>query len=317
MRLKIWPHPPLAAALGLAAALTIALGSVACSLPKRYYPVSEESIRDLPVLDRYVKRIGIAPFVDLSGSANSDLVRSFEHALNAALGRNCGKAQIIASTAAEAPAFLKQGQRMEKDPADTYALAQTARRAGFQVIVRGRLLSLNHRVDRSGWSKYRKSHHFLDLRLQAEAINTVTAAKIIQHSELITLPIDETTGATIDDGDRFNLPELVEKINAVGVDMALKLCGGIRPHPWQTIVKAVRGNEMVLAAAPAAGLAPGDRLAVFEGGRTITDNDGERFVLAGFRQGTVAVTRIAGEEIMAADEEGGIFPTGSILVPVR
>jgi hypothetical protein len=307
--------------LGLVATLVIALSMAACSLPKRYYPVSEESIRDLPVLDRYVKRIGVAAFMDLSGTARTDLVRSFESTLSAALGRNCGDVEIVANSAADAPAFLKAASKTASESAtesaDTYALAQTARRSGFQAIVRGRLLSLNHRVDRSGWASFRESHHFLDLRLQAEAVDVVTAAKIIQDSGLITLPIDEETGAAIDAGKRFEAPELVETITETTIDMALKLCGGIRAHPWQTVVKAVRGGEMVLAARPDAGLAPGDRLAVFDGSRTVTGYDDERFVMAGFRQGTAVIARSSGGEILATSEAGGVFPVGSILIPVH
>jgi hypothetical protein len=74
---------------------------------------------------------------------------------------------------------------------------------------------------------------------------------------------------------------------------------------------------MVLAATPAAGLQPGDRLAVFDGRRTVTGYDGERFILPGFRQGTVEVAAESGDEILVKDEAGGVFPIGSILVPVR
>jgi hypothetical protein len=301
------------ARLAVVTIFAIAFILAACSLPRRYYSAQQESIRDLPVLDRYVKRIGVASFIDLSGTARSDLVRSFESTLSAALGRNCGNVEIVLGTAADAPVFLKPSPRT----ADTFTLAQTARRAGFQVVVRGRLLSLNHRVDRSGWSRFRKSHHFIDLRLQAEAVNTATATKIAQHSQMITLPIDEDTGAAIDAGNRFDLPELAETIVDVSIDLTLKLCLNIRTHPWETVINTIRGGEMVLAATPAAGLEPGDRLAVFEGSRTVTGYDDERFVLAGFRQGTVVVANKSGDEILARGEEGGVFPAGSILVPVR
>jgi hypothetical protein len=316
MRLLKRPHLSPAAA-GLAAAIAMVLATVACSLPKRYYPVPEESIRDLPVLNRYVKRIGIAAFADLSGTARGDLVKSVETTLSAAIDRNCGEVAVILSTAADAPAFLKIDPQMDKGAADTFTMAQTARRSGFQMIVRGRLLSLNHRVDRSGWARFRESHHFLDLRLQAEAVNAITAAKIAQHSETITLPVDEETGAAIDAGERFDLPELAEALTDVSIDLALKLCISIRAHPWETVIRTVRGGDMVLAAAPAAALQPGDRLAVFDGRRTITGYDGERFILPGFRQGTVVVAAESGGELLVTGEAGGVFPVGSILVPVR
>jgi hypothetical protein len=225
--------------------------------------------------------------------------------------------EIVLGTAADAPDFLRRSPRMADKPADTFTLAQRVRRAGFQVIVRGRLLSLNHRVDRSGWSRFRESHHFIDLRLQAEAVDSVTAAKIAQHSQMITLPIDEETGAAIDAGNRFDLPELAEVVTEAGIDLALKLCLSIRSHPWETVIREVRGKEMVLAATPAASLAPGDRLAVFEGDLIITGSAEERFVQAGFRLGTVVVTGESGGEILAAGEKGGVFPAGSILIPVR
>jgi hypothetical protein len=297
----------------------VALSMAACSfLPKRYYPVSQDSIRDLPVITRYVKHIGVASFGDFSGTATgSDLVRSFESTMSAALGRNCGNVEIVVHSADDAPSFLRNAPRMDSQAADTYTLAQTARQSGFQVIIRGGLLSLNHRVKRSGWSRYRKTHHFIDLRLEVEALDTITAAKIAEQSQTITLPIDEETGAAIDAGKRFDLPELVETITDVGVDMALKLCASVRAQPWETVVSEVRGHEMVLAATPAAGLEPGDRLAVFEGSHIINGYDDERFVLAGFRLGTVVVARKSGGEILASGENGGVFPAGSILIPVH
>jgi hypothetical protein len=303
--------------LTLVLALVLVMTSVGCSLPRRYYPVETESIRDLPVLDGQVKRVGVCRFEDRTGTRQAALALRFETKVQAALGRNCGKVEIVKGRDAGAPEFLQRPPSMETGGDDNFALTQAARQAGFQVIVQGELLSLRHRVDRSGWSRFRKSNHFLDLRLRAAAVNAVTAAKVAQHSEMISLPIDAETGAAVDAGDRFDLPKLAEAVEEAGVDLALKLCAGIRAHPWQTVIGATRGTEMVLTAHPDAGLQAGDRLAVFDGSRTIVGDRGERFVLTGFRQGTLIVNGVAKGEVTARGEDGAVFPAGSVLVPVR
>jgi hypothetical protein len=310
-------------ALGLVAALSLLLLAAGCGLPRRYYPVETQSIRDLPVLDRHLKRIGVCRFIDRTSADQATLVQRFETEVQAALGRNCGKVEILAGRNEAAPEFLRRPPKMEGGRDDNYALTQEARLAGFQVIVQGELLSLRHRVDRSGWSRFRKSHHFIDLRLQATAVDAVTAAKIVQHSEMISLPIEAGTGAAIDAGNRFEVPDLARAVVKAGISLGLKLCAGIRAHPWQTVIRATRGTEMVLAAHPSAGLAAGDRLAVFDGSRTMDGEGGERFVLAGFRQGTLIIKSVSPGEVTAmgdagADgEAGAIFPAGSILVPLR
>jgi hypothetical protein len=297
--------------------LTLVLLTSGCSLPRRYYPAETESIRDLPVLDRHVKRIGVSRFNDRTSANQAALVVRYETALREALGRNCGKVELVNGRDAAAPEFLKRSPSTDNGRDDTYALTQTARSVGFQVIVKGELLSLRHRVDRSGWSRFRKSHHFLDLRLHTDAIDAVTAAKIAQHSKMISLPIDAETGRAIDAGEPFDVPKLVEHVNAAGTDLALKLCAAIRAHQWMTVVRATRGADMMLAALPAAGLEAGDRLAVFDGSRTIAGDGGERFVLAGFRQGTLVIKSVSKGQVSGRGEDGAVFPEGSILVPVR
>jgi hypothetical protein len=314
---RIWRCIRYGAAPGLVITLTLLLLTTGCSLPRRYYPVKTESIRDLPVLDRHVKRIGVCRFNDRTSANQAALVARYETALREAVGRNCGKIELVNGRDAAAPDFLKGSPSTEDGRDDNYTLTQTARGVGFQVVVKGELLSLRHRVDRSGWSRFRKSHHFLDLRLQTAAIDTVTAAKIAQHSKMISLPIDAETGAAIDAGKPFDAPKLVEQVNAAGIDLALKLCAAIRAHPWLTVVRATRGTGMILAAQPAAGLEAGDRLAVFDGSRTIAGDGGERFVLAGFRQGTLIIKSVSKGEVSGYGEDGAVFPVGSILVPVR
>lgn len=297
--------------------LGVTLLVVGCSLPRRYYATETESIRDLAVLDRYIKRIGISRFENHSSAPHKALVRDFQAALSAALGRNCGNVELVESDATDAPGFLINPPLLENGQADTYAIAQVARRSGFQVIVRGQLISLRHRVDRSGWASFRETHNFLDLRLQVVALDALTGVRIGQDSKLISLPIDANTGAAIDADAGVDLPALTEAVNRAGVDMALKLCTPIRSYPWQTVVVEIQDTEMILAAHPAAGLKVGDRLALFDGSRIMTGSGGERFVMAGFRQGTVSITRVADDAVVAKSEAGQTFPVGSILVPVR
>jgi hypothetical protein len=301
----------------LAMVIGATLLAAGCSLPRRYYTTETESIRDLAVLDRHVKRIGISQFENRSTAPRKALVRNFQAALSAALARNCGKVELVESHAPHAPAFLINPPLLENGRADTYAIAQAARRSGFQVIVRGQLVSLRHREERSGWASFRESHDFLDLRLQVVALDALTGIRIGQDSELISLPVDANTGAAVDAGAGVDLSELTEAVKRAGVAMALKLCTPIRSHPWQTVVMEIQGTEMILAAHPAAELKVGDRLAVFDGSRIMTGSGDERFVMAGFRRGTVAVTRVADDAAAAKSEAGETFPVGSILVPVR
>lgn len=297
--------------------LGVTLLVVGCSLPRRYYATETESIRDLAVLDRHDKRIGISRFENHTTAPHKALVKDFQAALSAALGRNCGKVELIESDATDAPAFLMNPPLLENGQTDTYAIAQVARRSGFQVIVMGQLISLRHRVDRSGWASFRETHNFLDLRLQVVALDALTGIRIGQDSKLITLPINANTGAAIDADASVDLPELTEAVKETGVAMALKLCTPIRTYPWQTVVIEIRSTEMILAAHPTAGLRVGDRLAVFDGSRIMNGNGGERFVMSGFRQGTVSITSLADGAVAAKSEAGETFPVGSILVPVR
>lgn len=304
---------PMVVGTALLAALLVA----GCGLPRRYYAADAESIRDLGVLNRQVKRIGVAQFENRSTAPDPSLVAGFQASLGAALGRNCGKSELIDSQAPEAPDYLRQPPRMANGRADSFAMAQAARRDGFQVIVTGQLISLRHRVDRSGWSSMRKTRHRLDLRLHAVAMDALTGVSLGQDSRPLTLPIDEATGKAIDAGASVHLPEVIEAINKAGVDMAIKLCAPIRSSPWQTVVSEAQGTEMRLAARPTAGLKPGDRLAVFDGSRTVDGRGGERFVMSGFRLGTVSVKSVTHEAVVATGEADETFPVGSILVPVR
>lgn len=304
--------------MALSLAMLGSLLATGCSLPRRYYPADTESIRDLPVLDRQVKRIGVSRFENRSTAPHNTIVTAFQATLSGALERNCGKVELIdGSTDPDAPAFLQQPPLLEDGRMDTYAIALTARQSDFQIIFKGQLVSLRHRMERSGWASFRESHNFLDLRLQAVALDALTGVSIGQESQQISLPIDANTGAAVDAGAAADLPELEEIVNETGVDMALKLCSAIRAHPWQTVIRKIQDANMYLAARPAAGLKPGDRLAVFDGSRTMEGSSGERFVLPGFRLGTIAVKTVTDTAVVAVGEDGESFPVGSIIVPAR
>ena len=86
---------------------------------------------------------------------------------------------------------------------------------------------------------------------------------------------------------------------------------------WMASVAVVEGQIVTLATGRLAGLKDGDRLAVFEGRKIVTGQNGDKYIAPGFKLGEIRITSVEEAKARATMEQPADIQPGDIALPAR
>ncbi len=295
---------------GLVLALLLVQG---CGWGKAGSPVGE-SLLEAKTYDRYAKVVALVVF-DRTGIKQEELIQQLREILVKRLQKKMGKGLLVKQGDPDFPDYLEEMPTTDLGTLDNMALAQEARLDGFQALVIVSLESFVPLSEKKGMFWWRRDRFYMLSYLMIDVFDPVTAARLLRLSEEVKVRVDQ------DDYDYFGTRDwmapdsveeaLLKRANAV----AKKVAKALDKFKWQVTLAAVEDDQVALPAGKRAGVAPGDRLAVFGIQRVITGVQGESFVVPGFRKGQLVVEKVFPAYCRARAQ--GPVQVGDIAVPVR
>ncbi len=215
------------------------------------------------------------------------------------------------------PAFLDRLAGPTEKPVDAFDLAAQGRSAGYVGLILARLRGIRPYAKKTGVLWFRKVRHFVSFDLTVDLYDPITAAKIVDRVEEVTVKISDTDSDAIRDDASSDIEPLSEEIVDHGEDLGESLADSLKAHFWRTSVVKVEAQRVYLPAGTDAGLAPGTRLAVFQGRRIIEGLDGERFIVPGTQTATIRISVADKHGAEAMNLDGGEIQVGDIAVPIK
>jgi hypothetical protein len=224
-----------------------------------------------------------------------------------------GSLELVTAQDGELPSFLANADA-RPDPVE---LALEGRRFGYQGLALASISDISVFTRRTGFLWFRKMRPFASVNLTFDVYDPVTASKIVESVRELTVKIGESEYDAFSSGEDADMENLDEAVEDAADEMAEQAAETLEDMPWQSTVAAVRSGRLVIPASRLSGLEVGQRLAIFEGRRTIEGPKGGRFVIPGKQVAEVRVTAIGHETAEAAGESLDAVQPGDIVVPVR
>jgi hypothetical protein len=187
---------------------------------------------------------------------------------------------------------------------DVDAVADVARRKGYQGFMIVRIMDVDDKVEEAGLLWWRKPRHLLTVAVAVDVYDPFTNAKMFSRIE------EKTVKTSALEYDMFireegpGIKNLNKMLANLAEDMGESAAGVIAGQPWKTTVLAAKAGEALLAAGGRSGLDVGDRLDVFEIRSTMQNLWGRHFRVPGTKTGQLRIVAVEGRFMRAAIEEG-------------
>lgn len=199
-------------------------------------------------------------------------------------------------------------------------LAEKVRLTGFNAWACARIEKIWPVARKTGILWFRKDKYFIYVELSFAVYDPFTGAKILDDVVETSAKVSEDDYNAFKSAGAVEIESLNETIVDIASDLGEHAAKVINDQPWQTSVVGVEGGRILLSAGTQSGLQAGDRLAVFEGRRTMDGQNGERFIVPGTKVGDLEVVRVA-EQVSEAKEQaasgGSKIQAGDIAVAVK
>jgi hypothetical protein len=201
----------------------------------------------------------------------------------------------------ELPDFFSSLARPNETSADASDVAEAARLAGYNGWAVARIMSLRTVEERTGVLWFRKTRPRLFFDLTLELYDAFTSAKLIDEVVESSIRITPEDYQTFQTGGTEVIESLNKAVAGFAEDMGAKVVGTIQDQPWCATVVKVQGDHVYLSVGLQSGLQAGERLAVFEGRRTMEGQNGAKFKLPGFQIGEIKIVTITAQIAEARD----------------
>jgi len=199
-------------------------------------------------------------------------------------------------------------------------LAEKIRLAGFNAWAFARIEKMWPVTRKTGIFYFRKDSYFIYVEVSFAVYDPFTGAKIIDDVVETSTKVSEDDSIAFAAGEAVEIDNLNEIIEEIGSDLGERAAEILNDQPWLTSVVEVEGDRILLSAGTQSGLQGGERLAVFEGRRTIDGQNGERFIVPGNKVGDLEVVRVSEQvsEAKAQATSGAAkIQVGDIAVAVK
>jgi hypothetical protein len=287
--------------------------AAACDIPMAYRPAPSRTLRDITTWRHYPQQIAVSRFKNETFIKNQSLERLMEGAFISTLSE-CRNIWLTSADSAESPQWLSLPPRDNADRVDSFALCQSAARLGFRAVATGALTGLRVKETRTGWWRWRKTRNLLQVQVNINVFDTVTAAKLLSRQETYELELDPADAEVLASQTASMVPGLAELLENVSTKAAESTCDILDHTRWMTVLTKTPAGDIQLPVGSDQRLKVGHRFEVFDASWVISGSDGEKYIVPGYSLGIIEITAVTARQAEARVISGDAIESGNIAV---
>lgn len=226
----------------------------------------------------------------------------------------CPNHIIITSEHTAYAELLRSPPRHASGEINNFALSQEGRLLGLNAIVTGAPVDISEEVEERGLLWFKDTVTYARIRLAIDVYDTSTGAKLFGENSIRRIKVDPASIHKIEGKQYQRIDGLVAEMLDAADEISEKICQRVTLQPWKGYVTSVDGNRIVLSAGSDIGLKAGDRLTVYDSGRTIAGIEDQRFYLPGQIIGELNITTVSRNRADAVLVSGKGVAPGSLAV---
>ena len=186
-------------------------------------------------------------------------------------------------------------------PLDVFAIADIARRKGYQAFLVARIMSLYSESAENGFFWWRKSRHYLTVAVSVDVYDPFTAAKMISRvkDKRFTISSAEYFDFFEDESATIEIKKLTKALIKMAESLGEAVAEFLADQPWKTTVLRVDGSDVILADGGRSGFKLKDRLDIYKGRRIIEGLNGQKYIVPGYKEGQIEITAMEGRFVRA------------------
>ena len=264
----------------------------------------------------YIKKAAIALKPVIDSSFGRQVEGLFLQTLIETLRSEADQLNLITSQDTEFPAFMRAGD-LFSNAAHADALVKTARLQGYQFLILAGVWQVEPIRKKSGVWIFHKERTYADIVVALDVYDTFTGAKLISRVEDETVKIRPDEYDALTSGMHDGITTVEETVADYGENLGGEAADAMSKAKWMASVAVVEGQIVTLATGRLAGLKDGDRLAVFEGRKIVTGQNGDKYIAPGFKLGEIRITSVEEAKARATMEQPADIQPGDIALPAR
>ena len=239
-----------------------------------------------------LRKVGIINFENNSIRSTTEFQNIFHKGLPDYMNENCTGILVDDPKSGSLLSLVKEPPKLKSGHLDNYSLAIIGRQLGLNAIVTGSLEDIRIIDELQGilWTK--DTHHFVDVIVRVEVNDIRTATKLLDHTFMRQIEIEDLDYQLIKQSDRIRLPELSETLSKLLADVADEICHTVKDQPWTGFITKAAGDQFTISSGSEIGLEVGDVLEVYDSSRIIEGVGGQRFITPGLQIGEIEIVNI-------------------------
>ena len=242
--------------------------------------------RNFKLSDEDLKRkVGIINFENNSLGETTAFQNIFHKGLPDYMNENCEGILVDDPATGSLLTLVKEPPKLKSGHLDNYSLALIGRQIGLNAIVTGSLEDIRVIDELQGvlWTK--DTHHFVEVNIRVEVNDVRTATKLLDHTFVREIEIEDLYYQMIQQGDRIQLPVLNEQLSKLLADIGSEICHTVKDQPWTGFITKTEEDRFTISSGSEIGLKVGDVLEVYDSSRIIKGVGGQRFFTPGLQIG--------------------------------
>jgi hypothetical protein len=233
--------------------------------------------------------------------------------LTGAMRKNNHRLILVTPGEAEYPAFMKVYHPLSMQ--DVFFVAQTARQQGYHCLLQASVENIRVHDEKTGIWWFRKIRYFMTVVVSVDVFDTFTGAKISGEVQERSTKIDPDSYAGFLAGSPNSIATVQALVGEIAKNLGEQAADAIAESKWVTSVAHVGNPHISLTAGSSSGLRVGDRLSIFEGRRIIDGQEGEKFIVPGYKVGDIRITAVDKDGAQASSIGACDIRPGDIAVP--
>ncbi len=295
--------------------LTLMLFAVLLSLsgcftrPSKYTEAKKRTVNDGYFRSDYRKVVAILPLTVKTFLPENSLGTLFQNTFLETLKNDSRDIRFVMPDAAQYPQMPRS--------LDSGQVMAFGRDYGFNAVVSTAVLDIQTRAEKEGIWWFKGTQHYLQIRIQAEAVDPGTGARLASEVMAREIEIDEQNAEMIKTRQPDVIPDLAEEVLDTAEDLGEIVAEKLNAHQWRGLVIGSDDGAILIAPGANAGLGAGDRFEIFDGSRTIEGVDGRHYIVPGYKKGEIAVTLVSPNTALATLSSGETPDKGDFALPMK
>ena len=260
-----------------------------------------------------LRKVGIINFENNSMRSTTEFQNIFHKGLPDYMNENCEGILVDDPGSGGMLALIKEPPKLKSGHLDNYSLAVLGRQVGLNAIVTGSLEDIRIIDELQGilWTK--DTHHFVEVIVRVEVNDVRTATKLLDHTFLREIEIEDLDYQMVKHSRRIRLPELSETMSKLLADVANEICHSVKDQPWTGFITKAEEGRFTISSGSEIGLEVGDILEVYDSSRIIEGVGGQRFFTPGLEIGEIEILSITEKKAEAGLISGENIIKGSTV----